>query len=119
MREMENFGVLNDNDIICNFNGALFGLRPGGILIDMTTSEPSLAVEISSLAVDSIFAHKSRHLTPKLTRSTMPFRTFCSFYSISLQNRSESVLLNCCLDSPAKNPPISQPVRPNPVVEIP
>ncbi|KAM0999549.1 hypothetical protein ACFX15_006049 [Malus domestica] len=39
--------------------GALSGLRPGGFLVDMTTSEPSLAVEISSLAVDSIFAHKS------------------------------------------------------------
>ncbi|KAB2619810.1 3-hydroxyisobutyrate dehydrogenase-like 1 [Pyrus ussuriensis x Pyrus communis] len=30
--------------------GALSGLRPGGILVDMTTSEPSLAVEISSAA---------------------------------------------------------------------
>ncbi|MBA0747518.1 hypothetical protein Gogos_004429 [Gossypium gossypioides] len=31
-------------------NGALSGLRPGGILVDMTTSEPSLAVEISTAA---------------------------------------------------------------------
>ncbi|GMI97758.1 hypothetical protein like AT4G29120 [Hibiscus trionum] len=31
-------------------NGALSGLRPGGILVDMTTSEPSLAVEISAAA---------------------------------------------------------------------
>ncbi|BFG39835.1 hypothetical protein CerSpe_261090 [Prunus speciosa] len=30
--------------------GALSGLRPAGILVDMTTSEPSLAVEISSAA---------------------------------------------------------------------
>ncbi|KAE8666852.1 putative 3-hydroxyisobutyrate dehydrogenase-like 1 [Hibiscus syriacus] len=30
--------------------GALSGLRPGGILVDMTTSEPSLAVEISAAA---------------------------------------------------------------------
>ncbi|OMO58312.1 6-phosphogluconate dehydrogenase, NADP-binding protein [Corchorus olitorius] len=31
-------------------DGALSGLRPGGILVDMTTSEPSLAVEISAAA---------------------------------------------------------------------
>lgn len=31
-------------------SGALAGLRPGGILVDMTTSDPSLAVEISSSA---------------------------------------------------------------------
>ncbi|KAL5729004.1 hypothetical protein ACHQM5_002018 [Ranunculus cassubicifolius] len=30
--------------------GALHGLRPGGILVDMTTSDPSLAVEISTAA---------------------------------------------------------------------
>ncbi|GAV87236.1 NAD_binding_2 domain-containing protein [Cephalotus follicularis] len=30
--------------------GALSGLRPGGILVDMTTSEPSLASEISAAA---------------------------------------------------------------------
>ncbi|KAI9128530.1 hypothetical protein K1719_000013 [Acacia pycnantha] len=31
-------------------SGALAGLRPGGVLVDMTTSEPSLAVEIASVA---------------------------------------------------------------------
>ncbi|KAK7251524.1 hypothetical protein RIF29_34800 [Crotalaria pallida] len=31
-------------------SGALSGLRPGGILVDMTTSEPSLAVEIAAAA---------------------------------------------------------------------
>lgn len=31
-------------------SGALSGLRPGGILVDMTTSDPSLAVEISAAA---------------------------------------------------------------------
>ncbi|GFS33642.1 6-phosphogluconate dehydrogenase family protein [Actinidia rufa] len=31
-------------------SGALSGLRPGGVLVDMTTSEPSLAVEIHSAA---------------------------------------------------------------------
>ncbi|KAL6974463.1 hypothetical protein U1Q18_028646 [Sarracenia purpurea var. burkii] len=31
-------------------SGALAGLRPGGVLVDMTTSEPSLAVEIHSAA---------------------------------------------------------------------
>lgn len=31
-------------------SGALAGLRPGGVLVDMTTSEPSLASEISSAA---------------------------------------------------------------------
>ncbi|PRQ46712.1 putative 2-hydroxy-3-oxopropionate reductase [Rosa chinensis] len=31
-------------------SGALSGLRPGGVLVDMTTSEPSLAVEISQSA---------------------------------------------------------------------
>lgn len=31
-------------------SGALFGLRPGGILVDMTTSDPSLAAEIASSA---------------------------------------------------------------------
>ncbi|KAK4783678.1 hypothetical protein SAY86_008052 [Trapa natans] len=31
-------------------SGALSGLKPGGILVDMTTSKPSLAVEISAAA---------------------------------------------------------------------
>lgn len=31
-------------------SGALAGLRPGGVLVDMTTSDPSLAVEINSAA---------------------------------------------------------------------
>uniref|UniRef100_A0A5B6Z1T8 Putative 6-phosphogluconate dehydrogenase, C-terminal-like protein n=1 Tax=Davidia involucrata TaxID=16924 RepID=A0A5B6Z1T8_DAVIN len=31
-------------------SGALAGLRPGGVLVDMTTSDPSLAVELSSAA---------------------------------------------------------------------
>ncbi|KAK4396974.1 putative 3-hydroxyisobutyrate dehydrogenase-like 1, mitochondrial [Sesamum angolense] len=31
-------------------SGALSGLRPGGVMIDMTTSDPSLAVEIHSAA---------------------------------------------------------------------
>ncbi|XAR67058.1 2-hydroxy-3-oxopropionate reductase [Bertholletia excelsa] len=31
-------------------SGALCGLRPGGILVDMTTSDPSLAAEIASAA---------------------------------------------------------------------
>ncbi|XVF49103.1 hypothetical protein PTKIN_Ptkin03bG0241600 [Pterospermum kingtungense] len=31
-------------------SGALSGLRPGGVLVDMTTSEPSLAVEICAAA---------------------------------------------------------------------
>ncbi|KAG8367332.1 hypothetical protein BUALT_Bualt16G0061200 [Buddleja alternifolia] len=31
-------------------SGALSGLRPGGVLVDMTTSDPSLAVEIHSAA---------------------------------------------------------------------
>lgn len=31
-------------------SGALHGLHPGGILVDMTTSDPSLAVEISAAA---------------------------------------------------------------------
>ncbi|CAI0628607.1 unnamed protein product [Linum tenue] len=30
--------------------GALHGLRPGGVLVDMTTSEPSLAAEIAAAA---------------------------------------------------------------------
>lgn len=30
--------------------GALSGIRPGGILVDMTTSEPSLAVEVAAAA---------------------------------------------------------------------
>jgi 3-hydroxyisobutyrate dehydrogenase len=31
-------------------NGALSKMRPGGIIVDMTTSEPSLAKEIFHLA---------------------------------------------------------------------
>lgn len=31
-------------------HGALSGLRPGGVLVDMTTSEPSLAVEVAAAA---------------------------------------------------------------------
>lgn len=34
-------------------SGALGGLRPGGVIIDMTTSDPSLAVEIHSAASSS------------------------------------------------------------------
>ncbi|CAK7337513.1 unnamed protein product [Dovyalis caffra] len=33
-------------------SGALPGLRPGGVLVDMTTSDPSLAAEISSAAIN-------------------------------------------------------------------
>ncbi|KAK4415592.1 putative 3-hydroxyisobutyrate dehydrogenase-like 1, mitochondrial [Sesamum alatum] len=36
--------------ILDSASGALAGLRPGGVLIDMTTSDPSLAVEIHSAA---------------------------------------------------------------------
>ncbi|XP_009763842.1 probable 3-hydroxyisobutyrate dehydrogenase-like 1, mitochondrial [Nicotiana sylvestris] len=36
--------------ILDSNSGALSGLRPGGVIIDMTTSEPSLAVEIYSAA---------------------------------------------------------------------
>ncbi|KAJ4958733.1 hypothetical protein NE237_025844 [Protea cynaroides] len=36
--------------VLIGSSGALQGLVPGGILVDMTTSDPSLAVEISSAA---------------------------------------------------------------------
>ncbi|XP_043704148.1 probable 3-hydroxyisobutyrate dehydrogenase-like 1, mitochondrial [Telopea speciosissima] len=36
--------------VLIGSSGALQGLRPGGILVDMTTSDPSLAVEISDAA---------------------------------------------------------------------
>ena len=36
--------------VISGENGALAGCQPGNILVDMTTSEPSLAVEIAQLA---------------------------------------------------------------------
>ncbi|KAL3642941.1 hypothetical protein CASFOL_013756 [Castilleja foliolosa] len=38
------------NVILDPSTGALAGLRPGGVIIDMTTSDPSLAVEIHSAA---------------------------------------------------------------------
>ncbi|KAK6941461.1 3-hydroxyisobutyrate dehydrogenase-like, NAD-binding domain [Dillenia turbinata] len=34
-------------------SGALSGLRPGGVLVDMTTSDPSLAAEISAAATSA------------------------------------------------------------------
>src|SRR6185436_12880718 len=37
-------------DVLLGKEGALAGLRSGGILVDMTTSEPSLAVEIAKAA---------------------------------------------------------------------
>jgi len=37
-------------DVFLGDNGALEGARPGSVLIDMTTSEPSLAVEIAAAA---------------------------------------------------------------------
>ncbi len=37
-------------EVLLGANGALAGCRPGAILVDMTTSEPSLAVEIASAA---------------------------------------------------------------------
>jgi 3-hydroxyisobutyrate dehydrogenase len=37
-------------DVVLGENGALAGLRAGGILVDMTTSEPALAVELAEAA---------------------------------------------------------------------
>jgi 3-hydroxyisobutyrate dehydrogenase len=37
-------------EVILGEDGALAGLAPGGLLVDMTTSEPSLAVEIATAA---------------------------------------------------------------------
>jgi 3-hydroxyisobutyrate dehydrogenase len=37
-------------DVILGEHGVLKGLRPGGIVVDMTTSEPSLAAEIAAAA---------------------------------------------------------------------
>ena len=38
-------------EVILGSDGALAGCRPGAILVDMTTSEPSLAVEIAREAL--------------------------------------------------------------------
>ena len=38
-------------EVILGSDGALAGCRPGVILVDMTTSEPSLAVEIARAAL--------------------------------------------------------------------
>lgn len=37
-------------EVLLGADGALEGLRPGGILVDMTTSEPTLAMEIDAAA---------------------------------------------------------------------
>jgi 3-hydroxyisobutyrate dehydrogenase len=37
-------------DVLLGENGALHGCRPGSVLVDMTTSQPSLAVEIADAA---------------------------------------------------------------------
>lgn len=37
-------------EVLLSDAGALSGARPGAVLVDMTTSEPSLAVEIATLA---------------------------------------------------------------------
>src|SRR5262249_20835174 len=37
-------------EVVLGERGALAGARPGSVLVDMTTSEPSLAVEISESA---------------------------------------------------------------------
>jgi 3-hydroxyisobutyrate dehydrogenase len=37
-------------DVFLGDNGAMAGARPGSVLVDMTTSEPSLAVEIAAAA---------------------------------------------------------------------
>src|SRR5262249_17239808 len=37
-------------DVILGENGVLKGARPGTVIVDMTTSEPSLALEISQAA---------------------------------------------------------------------
>ncbi len=39
-------------EVILGANGALAGCRSGSILVDMTTSEPSLAIEIARLATE-------------------------------------------------------------------
>lgn len=38
--------------VVLGENGALGGCQPGGVLVDMTTSQPSLAVEIARLAAE-------------------------------------------------------------------
>jgi 3-hydroxyisobutyrate dehydrogenase len=37
-------------EVILSENGALAGCKPGNVLVDMTTSEPSLAIEIAEVA---------------------------------------------------------------------
>ncbi|RYG44389.1 NAD(P)-dependent oxidoreductase, partial [archaeon] len=37
-------------EVILGEEGVLAGLRPGGVIVDMTTSEPSLAIEIARAA---------------------------------------------------------------------
>uniref|UniRef100_A0A2N9IDW8 6-phosphogluconate dehydrogenase NADP-binding domain-containing protein n=1 Tax=Fagus sylvatica TaxID=28930 RepID=A0A2N9IDW8_FAGSY len=51
-------------------SGALSGLRHGGILVDMTTSEPSLAAEISAAASAKLCAAINRNasLKEKMTK---------------------------------------------------
>ena len=39
-------------EVILGGDGALAGCRPGAILVDMTTSEPSLAIEIARVALE-------------------------------------------------------------------
>ena len=41
----------NVREVLLGGDGALAGSRPGAILVDMTTSEPSLAVEIACEAL--------------------------------------------------------------------
>jgi len=44
-------GFPNDvREVILSENGTLAGCKPGNVLVDMTTSEPSLAIEIAALA---------------------------------------------------------------------
>ena len=62
-------------EVILGPEGALQGARPGTILIDMTTSEPSLALEIARRRRQKVCTrsmHQSRAATS--APATPPFR---------------------------------------------
>ena len=56
-------------------DGVLAGCRPGSILVDMTTSEPSLAVEIAEAAAAPAACTPSTPRSPAATSA--PARPGC------------------------------------------
>ena len=63
-------------EIYLGDQGVLAGCKPGDVLVDMTTSEPSLAMEIAAIARESVSPLSRPSVPQPRSRSPYPRRAF-------------------------------------------